>query len=128
MTDANGRATLVYTAPGSPSGSFDSNARVRIVVTPVGTDFGNTSARTVTIRLVPTGGVVPPDGLQPNFTPLDGTTFIDQQVIVFDASSSSSPLNNPDRVVHLGLRRRPGRQRPGGYAYLHQGRLVQRSD
>ena len=95
VTDANGRATLVYTAPGSPSGSFDSNARVRIVVTPVGTDFGNTSARTATIRLVPTGGVVPPDGLRPNFTPLDGATFIDQQVIVFDASSSSSPLNNP---------------------------------
>jgi PKD repeat protein len=95
VTDANGRATLVYTAPASPAGPFDSNAKVQIVVTPVGTDFGNTSSRTATIRLVPTGVVTPPDGLRPNFTPLDGATFTDQETIVFDASTSTSPLNNP---------------------------------
>ncbi len=70
VTDANGRATLVFTAPSSPAGpSVETFTTVQIVVTPVGTDFGNGSSRLATIRLVPPGVVVPPDGLQPSFTP-----------------------------------------------------------
>ena len=96
VTDANGRATLVFTAPSSPSGpSVETFTTVQIVVTPVGTDFGNGSSRLATIRLVPPGVVVPPDGLQPNFTPLDGATFADQAIIFFDGSASTSNPNNP---------------------------------
>ena len=68
---------------------------MQIVVTPVGTDFGNGSSRLATIRLVPPGVVVPPDGLQPSFTPADGATFDDQAVVFFDATLSTSNPNNP---------------------------------
>ncbi len=96
VSDENGRATLVFTAPSSPSGpSVDSGTVVQIVVTPVGTDFGNTFARRASIRLVPPGVVVPADGLQPSFTPLDGETFEDQTIVFFDASASTSNPNNP---------------------------------
>ncbi len=96
MTDANGRATLVFTAPSSPSGpSVETFTTVQIVVTPVGTDFGNGSSRLATIRLVPPGVVVPPDGLQPNFTPPDGASFVDHETVLFDASLSTAPPNNP---------------------------------
>ncbi len=96
VTDANGRATLVFTAPSSPAGlSVETFTTVQIVVTPVGTDFGNASSRLATIRLVPPGTVVPPAGLQPNFTPLDGAVFEDQAIVFFDASSSTSNPNSP---------------------------------
>ena len=96
VTDANGRATLVFTAPSSPSGpSVETFTTVQIVVTPVGTDFGNGSSRLATIRLVPPGVVVPPDGLRPNFTPADGASFVDHETVLFDASVSTAPPNNP---------------------------------
>jgi PKD repeat protein len=95
VTDANGRATLVFTAPSSPAGpSVDNNTTVQIVVTPVGSDFGNSKARLATIRLVPPGGVVPADGLQPRFT-FTPAAPEDHQTVFFDASSSVSPANNP---------------------------------
>lgn len=95
VTDANGRATLVFTAPPSPSGpSVDNNTTVQIVVTPIGTDFGNTAFRFATIRLVPPGVVVPPDGLQPRFTFLPASPT-DHQDVFFDASTSTAPANNP---------------------------------
>jgi PKD repeat protein len=95
VTDSNGRATLVYTAPSSPAGpAVDNNTTVNIAVTPIGTDFGNSAIRLATIRLVPTGTVVPPDGLQPKFTfTPSGPT--DHQNVLFDASTSTAPANNP---------------------------------
>lgn len=95
VTDSNGRATLVYTAPAAPAGpAVDTNTTVLISVTPIGTDFGNSAARVATIRLVPTGIVIPPDGLQPlfTFTPSSPT---DHQSVFFDASTSTAPSNNP---------------------------------
>jgi PKD repeat protein len=94
VTDDNGRATLVFTAPSSPSGpGVDNFTTVQIVVTPVGTDFGNTTARLVTIRLVPPGIVVPPDGLQPSFT-FTPEAPVDHQPVFFQ-STSTAPGNNP---------------------------------
>ncbi|MEP6916150.1 MAG: hypothetical protein ABJC89_10915, partial [Acidobacteriota bacterium] len=59
VTDASGRATFVYTAPGSggsPGGlGVDTNTTVQIAVTPLGTNFDNELPRLVTIRLVPPG-------------------------------------------------------------------------
>ncbi len=41
-TDANGRATVVYTAPASPAGAVvDPFTLVNIAITPLGSDFGN---------------------------------------------------------------------------------------
>ena len=68
VTGIDGRATVVYTAPAAPGVAVDNGTVVDIVITPVGTDFNNTTSRTAAIRLVPPGIVVPPDGLKPNFT------------------------------------------------------------
>ena len=69
VTGTDGRATLVYTAPAAPAGpAVDNGTTVSISVTPLGTDYANSLARFATIRLVPSGVVVPPDGLQPYFT------------------------------------------------------------
>src|SRR5919202_323222 len=67
VTDANGRETLVYTAP-PYAGSVDTGTMVQIMVVPAGSDFANATARTASIRLVPPGVVIPPDGLNPSFT------------------------------------------------------------
>ena len=95
VTDANGRATLVYTSPGAPAGpAVDNNTTVNIVVTPLGSDFGNSTPRLATIRLVPAGIVVPPDGLQPKFT-FTPSAPTDHQNVFFDATTSTAPSNNP---------------------------------
>jgi PKD repeat protein len=94
VSDANGKATLVFTAPASPAGpGVDNNTTVQIVVTPVGTDFGNTLSRLATIRLVPVGVVVPRDGLQPNFTFAPEAPAEHEEV--FFQSTSTAPFNNP---------------------------------
>lgn len=97
VTDANGRAATVYTAPASPAGpTVDPFTLVNIVVTPLGSDFGNSAGRVTTLRLVPPGGgvIVPPDGLQPAFT-FTPSTPTDNQNILFDATTSKAPANNP---------------------------------
>ena len=94
VTDSSGRAMLVYTAPSSPAGpAVDEFTLVNISITPVGNDFGNSSPRVTTLRLVPPGVVAPPDGLRPAFTFLP-TAPTDNQNVLFDASSSAAPANN----------------------------------
>jgi PKD repeat protein len=67
---------------------------VDIGITPLGTDFGNSTTRFASLRLVPRGVVVPPSGLQPAFTFTPGSPTANQNVL-FDASTSRSPANNP---------------------------------
>jgi PKD repeat protein len=87
VTDANGRATLVYTAPAAPAVAPDDFTVVDIVVTPVGTDFNNTTRRSAAIRLIPPGVVIPPDSLKPSFT-FTPTNPAENQTVLFDASAS----------------------------------------
>lgn len=99
VTDSNGVATLVYTSPAAPGGpAVDNNTTVNIVVTPIGSDFGNRSVRLATIRLVPSGVVIPADGLSPYFT-VSNSSPTDHQVVLFDACNdplrACSPANNP---------------------------------
>lgn len=68
VTDANGRATLIYTAPPAPAVTVDNGTTVQIVVTPATTNFDNATARFASIRLVPRGVVgLPPSPLRPDF-------------------------------------------------------------
>ena len=67
VTDSDGRATLVYTAPPSPAVSPDPFLMVDIVLTPLGTDFNNSNSRSAAIRLVPQGPVSPPFNLVADF-------------------------------------------------------------
>jgi len=99
VTDANGEARLMYTAPALPSGpAVDNGTIIEIGVTPLdrnGTGgFGNSLTRFASIRLIPPGIVVPPDGLQPAFT-FTPSSPTDHQSVLFDASTSTAPANNP---------------------------------
>ena len=95
VTDSNGVATLVYTSPAAPAGpAVDTGTTVNIAVTPIGSDFGNSLPRLATIRLVPSGIVIPADGLQPRFT-FTPSAPTDHQNVLFDASTSTAPSNNP---------------------------------
>ena len=77
VTNNEGRATLVYTAPSLPAGAaVDSDAAVQIGITPLGTDAANASTRIASVRLLPPGRVGPPSDLPLTFaegTPSTGT-------------------------------------------------------
>lgn len=91
VTNGDGRATLVYTAP---SVIANVESLVDIVVTPIGNNYANAVSRNATIRLVPPGVVLPPSGLNPAFTfspPAPGQG----QNVFFDADSSTAPATNP---------------------------------
>lgn len=89
VTDANGKATVVYTAPAVNTGGVDGGLNVQIGATPIGTDANSSIPRTVTVRLVPVGFVVPPSGLVPSFTNTPNVAR-DNENMVFDASASKS--------------------------------------
>jgi PKD repeat protein len=91
VTANDGRATLVYTAPSAPPVGVDNGTVVDIIVTPVGADFNNSSSRGASIRLVPPGVVIPPDGLVPAFTTTPSSPQ-DNQPVLFDASTSQGTI------------------------------------
>lgn len=93
VTDASGKATLVYTAP-NISGGEDLGLFVDIVATPITTNAANVLPRFASIRLVPVGIVIPPSGLVPAFTSSPNTAA-DNQNVVFDASTSRSTGLSP---------------------------------
>ena len=89
VTDANGRASVIYTAPPAP-GTAVPATDVMVVVTPTSDNFQNNSVRFATIRVVPTGVVVPPRGsVTPDFT-FTPSAPNDNEPVLFDASASTS--------------------------------------
>jgi PKD repeat protein len=95
VTGPDGRATLVYTAPAGPSGlAVDEITVVDIGITPVGSNFANSVTRFASVRLVPRGTIVVPSNLQPAFT-FTPSSPDERQAVLFDASLSTSPPNNP---------------------------------
>lgn len=91
VSGPDGRATLVYTAPNVPA---NVESLVDIAVTPIGSNFQNATIRTTSIRLVPTGVVSPPSGLNPLFT-VTPSAPAQGQAVLFDATTSTAPANNP---------------------------------
>jgi PKD repeat protein len=87
VTNADGRATVVYTAPPGPSIGPDTGTVVDVVIRPIGSDFNNATIKTAAIRLVPPGIVIPPDGLRALFTSLPSAP-LDGQDVFFDAGTS----------------------------------------
>ena len=96
-TSSDGTARLLYTAPlGSPF-VLEESTIVSIDITPVGTDFNTSSARSAALRLVAIGVVLPP--VQPgefaaNFTVSPAAATV-EQTIFFDGSTSTTPAGNP---------------------------------
>lgn len=95
VTGSDGRATLVYTSPAGPSGlAVDEFTVVDIGITPIGSNFANSTTRFASLRLVPRGTIVVPSNLQPAFTfaPADPG---ERQTVLFNGSLSTAPANNP---------------------------------
>jgi len=80
-TGGDGRAAATYTVPlqsTNAGGAADDGAVVTILVTPIGDDCGNSTARVLSIRLVPSGAVIPP------FNATAGFAFSPQSPAAFD--------------------------------------------
>jgi chitodextrinase len=127
VTDANGRATLVYTAPSTPAGAtIVEFSQVSISIRPVGNDFGNSVPRLTTLRLVPPPGiiVVPPAvGLIPAIT-FEPAAPTDNQTVTFDGSESQASATSPivdyrwdfgDGATSSGIQASHVYSRPGQY-------------
>ncbi|HXG88398.1 MAG TPA: PKD domain-containing protein [Vicinamibacterales bacterium] len=89
VTGDDGRARVTYTSPPRPSDAVDRTTIVTIRVTPIGTNFGGETPRTVDLRLVPPGILLPPnDPPQAQFTVTPTAPQVLTNVI-FDASGST---------------------------------------
>ncbi|MFO7692939.1 MAG: PKD domain-containing protein [Vicinamibacterales bacterium] len=89
VTGGDGRASAIYTAPLAAADPVDTQTIVQIQATPGGTDYGNAVTRTVSIRLVPPGIILPPNG-----TPVASFTYapslpLIRMDVTFDASLST---------------------------------------
>lgn len=87
VTNGDGRATIVYTAPRD----VGVEALVDIAVTPIGTSFGNHVSRSARIRLVPTGIRLPPVNLVPVFS-FSPSNPAQGQTVIFDAQESTGSI------------------------------------
>ena len=95
VTGDDGRARVIFTAPRGEGGGV-----VTIIVTPIGTDFAGEEPRTVQVRLVQPGVILPPNAAPVPlfaFTPTAPTTF---QTVTFDASQTQDEFN-PDGTPRL---------------------------
>ncbi len=91
VTGDDGRARVIYTAPPRPAEPVDFFTTVTIFVTPIGNDHRGEIQRTVDIRLVPPGVILPPNSAptaQFTFQPLNPLAF---DTVTFDASASTDP-------------------------------------
>jgi PKD repeat protein len=68
VTDANGRATVVFTAPRTAFPGFDAGNMAFIFATPIGTNADNARTGNVAIRLVPPSVILAPGAPIADFT------------------------------------------------------------
>ncbi len=80
-TGGDGRAAVTYTVPlqsTNAGAAADDGVVVTILVTPIGDNFDNSTARVLSIRLVPSGAVIPP------FNATAGFAFSPESPAAFD--------------------------------------------
>jgi PKD repeat protein len=102
VTGEDGRARLVYTAPPKPATSTGGGTVVKFYVTPIGGDFQGEQARSVSLRLVPPGVIMPP-----NTAPTASFTFAPTapsvlQDVVFDGSGSTDGADSTGAGILCG--------------------------
>jgi PKD repeat protein len=91
-TDNSGQASALYTAPAPPPLTVTSDRTIAIDVTPVGSNFDNTIARTVSIHLARPGVILPPNPkLVPSFFYSPQQPH-ESESIQFDASASTGAI------------------------------------
>jgi len=89
-TDANGEASVTFTAPMAANPGIDDTQPVTVRLLPVSTSFGSQTARYVTIRLVPPAVIVIPGAPIPDFTFLPTSPAVND-LVNFNASTSFDP-------------------------------------
>jgi PKD repeat protein len=88
ITGEDGRARVIYTAPPRPAEPSEQGNIVTFVVEPVGTDYTGEIERTVTLRLVTPGVLLPPNSAPvPDFT-FSPTGILPLVDVVFDGSTT----------------------------------------
>lgn len=88
VTDASGHASLTFTAPPAVAGAPTTD--VQIVIRPTESDFGNSTPRSATIHLIPTGTVAPPrNSVTPKIV-VTPSAPLERQDVLFDGSQSTS--------------------------------------
>lgn len=89
-TGSDGIARLTYTAPPPLPENVDNYTVVSLRVTPVGTEFANSNARYVDIRVLPggTGPILPPNSPPVGFFTISPTPVKTYSPVTFDASQS----------------------------------------
>lgn len=97
VTDNNGRARVIYTAPPRPVEPVDSFVVVTFLVTPIGNDHRGEQARQLDVRLVPPGVILPPNSAPRAAFTVTGTQEVNFN-LVFDASTTTDADGgtNPD--------------------------------
>jgi PKD repeat protein len=91
ITSTDGIATVTYTAPDTVGDSVDNFTIVTIFFTPAEGDHRSSQARSIDLRLVPPGVILPPNQAGEavfSFSPTTPNVFTR---IFFDASESSDP-------------------------------------
>lgn len=89
VTGEDGRARVVYTAPPRPATSVGQGTILRFYVTPIGNDYAGEQPRSVSLRLVPPGIILPPNAAPVAAFTFSPTAASALQDIVFDASTST---------------------------------------
>jgi PKD repeat protein len=89
VTGDDGRARAVYTAPPRPAEPVDPETVVTIRATPIGTDYRGEVGRTVDLRLVTPGVILPPNQAPVASFSIAPATPLVQTNVVFDASAST---------------------------------------
>ena len=99
VTGDDGRARIIYTAP--PRDATNGHV-VQIIVTPVSTDFGGETPRSVNIQLVPVGVILPPNAPPvARFTASDTSPEI-FETVSFDATLSSDGTDANGNPIRCG--------------------------
>lgn len=102
-TGSDGQARVTYTAPlGDPDNSdqYD-ETMLTIRVTPVGNDFTGALPRSVSVRLIPSGTILPPAGTPKAIFSFAPDAPVEGQSVQFDASASVDIISCPDGATTL---------------------------
>lgn len=86
-TDASGRASVVFTAPMTPFPGLDTGTIASVVAIPIGNNFDNAQAWSVSIRLVPPAVILVPGAPVAAFT-FGPPAPKAAETVLFDASAS----------------------------------------
>ncbi|HEX2339774.1 MAG TPA: PKD domain-containing protein [Vicinamibacterales bacterium] len=89
-TDASGRASVVFTAPMTAFPGFDAGTIANITAIPIGTNFDNAQAWSVSIRLVPPAVMQVPGAPVAAFSFGPANAKVGD-VVIFDGSPSFDP-------------------------------------